>query len=212
MLAHIVERIRFGMPEVPIIIATSDSQTDDGIAALASELGVACYRGSLANVALRFLEAADANRLDYAVRITGDSLFIDTAIIQSLLRVVEAANYALISNRLHKMFPIGESVEIVHVNSYRKYFKEFSTEDDFEHVTEFFHRNQSRFQDLIYNYPNPDGVFREISLAIDTPQEFERAKAVYAKLKDKVISSSYKEIYELMQQMNKEVNSWSQKR
>jgi spore coat polysaccharide biosynthesis protein SpsF len=199
LLGYIVDRLRAGIPDAHITIATSTEPSDNAIADFAKACGVNCFRGSLENVALRFLQAAETANLDYAVRVTGDSLFIDSQIILDMISKIGENEYVLMSNRKNQMFPVGQTVEIIPVKSYRKYYDLFTTLDDFEHVTHYFYRNELMDKLPMYHHINPDGKFRDISLAIDTPQEFDVAVQIIEALGDRLQHSSYRDVYKLME-------------
>ena len=57
MLQRQIERLTIGT-KMPIVVATSNEISDNPIVSLCSELGINCFRGSLNNVVLRFLECA----------------------------------------------------------------------------------------------------------------------------------------------------------
>ena len=61
MLAHVVERAAACAAVDQIVIATSDGDDDDAIAAEAAVLGVACWRGSAHDVLARYRGAAAAH-------------------------------------------------------------------------------------------------------------------------------------------------------
>jgi spore coat polysaccharide biosynthesis protein SpsF len=197
LLGHIVERLRTGLPDVPITLATSTEATDNPIEDFARQYHIRCYRGSLNNVAERFLMAAESSGFDYAVRITGDSLFIDPALVETLIAQVHAGNYDFVSNRKFQQYPIGQSVEIVRTAFYRRYFPAFSEPGDFEHVTEYFHKHADNIEMNAYHHHNPDGTFRAVSLAIDTPEDFALAARAMQVLQHKFSACAYRDVYQL---------------
>ena len=53
--------------------------------------------------------------------------------------------HLLFSNRISKTYPVGQTIDIVNIEEYIKYFPSFSTKDDLEHVTSYFFDNKSNF-------------------------------------------------------------------
>lgn len=203
LLGHIINRVKHNFPKLPLVVATSVEASDDPIQELAEHFGAQLYRGSLSNVALRFLETSEKFNFEYAIRITGDSLYIDPAIVRRVMNETLGNNFTLASNRKFKMYPIGQTVEIVHVKKLREYFAEFKTADDFEHVTDFFYRHESMLKENIIHHKNPDGTFRELSMAIDTPDDFKKAEKLFSYLgPEEFEKASYQRLYQLMQEVS----------
>ncbi len=74
VIQHVLETAdRFGFP---VVFATSDDQSDDKLANFVESLGYDVRRGSLTNIALRLSEALEDYDCDYALRFTGDSIFV----------------------------------------------------------------------------------------------------------------------------------------
>jgi spore coat polysaccharide biosynthesis protein SpsF len=77
ILEYILEKITSVVPKDSVVVCTSDLKTDDSISTYCTDKGYNCFRGSLDNVAQRFLNCADHYQFDYIVRINGDNLFLD---------------------------------------------------------------------------------------------------------------------------------------
>ncbi len=197
LLSGIIERLSTIYDREDIIIATSNEETDNPITQWAEIEGLSLYRGNLINVASRFLCAANFYQLDYAIRVTGDSLFIDPHIIDELASYIEDSDYDLISNRKFKMYPIGQTIEIINIKTMDRDINSFSTPEDFEHVTEFFYRKEEELSFRIRHHKNNEGSFRDISLAIDTPYDFQIANHVAGLLGDSFDKATYVDIYNL---------------
>lgn len=203
LLGRIITKIRLAFPQTPVVVATSIEPSDNPIQELAEKFGAHCYRGSLPNVALRFLEASEKFNFQYAIRITGDSLYIDPAIVKRVMSDANESDFTLASNRKFKMYPVGQTVEIVQAEKFKKYYSEFKTDDDFEHVTDFFYRHESLLKEKIIHHQNPDGVFRELSMAIDTPDDFKMAQKIFDRLgQEEFGKASYQKVYHLMKEMS----------
>jgi spore coat polysaccharide biosynthesis protein SpsF len=202
MLSYLLDRLMLKYDKNQIVLATSDEISDDKISEFANEYGVNCFRGSLPNVALRFMEAAKSMKFDYAVRITGDSVFIDTEIIEKLISKIEGG-YDLISNRKYKTYPIGQTIEVIKIDTFEKMYPKFSTPEHFEHVTEYFYNNEEEEGLNIYHHKNEDGIFSEISLAIDTHEDFVKASSVIHAAGKNINTLNYKSIYQMYTNLKK---------
>ncbi len=112
MLARQIERIRRAATIDRLVVATSTDRSDDPVAALCAQLGVDCFRGSLADVLDRFCKAAERYRPEQVVRLTGDCPLIDPGVIDAVVRFHLAGGYDYSSNTIHPTFPDGLDVEI----------------------------------------------------------------------------------------------------
>lgn len=193
LIEHIINRLNYSFGNNWGLVATSTEPDDERLALYVTSIGVDCYRGSLNNVAERFMEAALTTDSKYVVRITGDSIFIDTSIINRLVEIALDTNADLVSNRKYQTYPIGQTVEVVNVDTYQREFQNLNKPEHFEHVTQFYYEDGKENLNIIHT-TNPDGIHRSFSMAIDTLQDFELAKRVISRLGEQVYKLDYKSI------------------
>lgn len=174
LIKHVLDRLFVGFDMESIVLATSIEQSDDELVEYTQKLGLNTFRGSLENVAERFLCAAQNGGFDVVIRVTGDSLFTDVHIIKELLKYYSDGGYDFVSNRKFKSYPMGQTFEIVNVEKFAQVYKLFCEAEDFEHVTKFVYEHENELKWKIGHYVNPDGVHRNISLALDTVSDFEK--------------------------------------
>ena len=86
LLEWVVRRLLRAASLTQIVLATSDRDSDDALAELATSLGIAVFRGSEADVLGRFVGAASMAGADNVVRICADNPFIDPAEVDRLVR------------------------------------------------------------------------------------------------------------------------------
>lgn len=187
ILKHIVDALSQCYFLDEIIIATSENPEDDALDTFCKTHDINCYRGKLDNVADRFLSAAEANGLSHVIRVNGDNLFVNPALIDQICEIANLG-YDFISNVPNRTFPKGMSVELVKVDMYKKLYYRFSKEMHFEHVTTYLYENEKYINHLYVTndkFPEASGV----QLAIDTQYDYELAKCVFA--------SGFKLSYEL---------------
>ena len=142
LLNYILERLDGVVGLDDVIIATSNKETDDPIVEYCDKNNLKYYRGDLNNVAERFLKCAQHFNLDYAIRINGDNLFVDSKVISEMIDVARKGSYDLISNVKDRTFPKGISVEIVKTAFYNKSYLKFDSDYYKEHVTIYFYENE----------------------------------------------------------------------
>ena len=181
ILLRIVDALKLSKEVDEIIIATSGLPSDDELAKFADKHGVNAFRGSLDNVAARFLGAAEIYELDYAIRINGDNLFVNPWLVDQVCEGLRSG-YDFVSNVKGRTFPKGMSVEGVKTEVFREQFSCFDVESDFEHVMPYFYRNSDALKTLfIKNTDYPVAGGRQI--AIDTQRDFLLAHKVLATVK-----------------------------
>jgi spore coat polysaccharide biosynthesis protein SpsF len=173
IIDYIIERLKIAAPANDIIIATSNQETDDPIEAYCNNNNLKCYRGSLDDVAGRFLACAKANELDFAFRINGDNIFVDVDLVKEAIRLVDTGQYTFISNVHNRTFPKGMSIEGVDINFFEERLPQF-TPYQREHVMPYFYENSSEITHYyIYNTIAPE--LAGVQLAIDTQQDYDLA-------------------------------------
>lgn len=105
----LIERIKRCNNLDDIVLATSRSSDDDGLAALAEQAGIKTFRGEEDNVANRFLCCADQFSLDHIVRITGDDLVRDESMID---QAIDAHLKSSCDITITSCMPYGTQTEI----------------------------------------------------------------------------------------------------
>lgn len=184
VLQHIIDRLQLLEPSRPVVVATSEENSDDPIAAYCKKQGIDYFRGSLTDVAGRFLAVAQYYDWDYIVRINGDNLFIDLDSLGLMLEKAEHGQYDFISSVKDRTFPFGMSIEIVRTDFYAELVKQLELDKYREHVTLYLYdhpESGTRFYHYNTRYPNLSGR----QMAIDTPEDFESAQQVLDRLGDR---------------------------
>lgn len=156
------------------IIATSNSKKDDKLVNLLKKKKIPHFRGKLNNVASRYLEICKLNRVDYCLRISGDSPLIDPGIINRIIDYFKKnikKKPDLVTNTFPRSLPSGQSVEILNINTLMKYIKNF-TEMDKEHVTRYFYRKFNKFKIFNLSFKNK----QNFKMSIDTKEDLELIK------------------------------------
>ncbi len=177
VLQIIIERLSMVIPLKHIVIATSSEASDEPIAEFAKARGYNCFRGSLDNVALRFYEAAMHYDFEYAARINGDNVFVDTHVLESMIKQI-SHSYDFITNVHNRTYPKGMSIEIVKLSSYRNALSEISTDKKyFEHVTSYWYEHLPENVFFQYNTELPEAA--GLQFALDTPEDFENISSIF---------------------------------
>jgi len=191
ILTHIVERVR--RSGLPIMVATSDQTSDDMIEQHCRLIEVDCFRGSLDNVAERFLRAAESQGWRYVARINGDNLFVDAELLSEMAQIAASGNYELVTNVPGRSYPPGASIEIVDVKIYAALATGFTDQRHREHVTLFLYDHPESCRSYIHANPWRKEM-AGLNLAIDTEEDYLRAQRIAAALPEPLQDRSLIEI------------------
>ena len=181
LLQYIYERVRCAAPPEDIVVATGNDPSNLPITEYCNKMNIPCFVGEEENVAQRFLDCAEENRFDFAVRINGDNLFVSPRIIREMIPVARTGQYDFVSNVKGRTFPTGMSVEFLRTSFYHDLVKKFTTPEYREHVTLYLyeHENEGR-QFFFYNTICPEAKGR--NFAIDTIDDFKTAEKLLLKI------------------------------
>ncbi len=176
--------------DVVLLVATTTSPLDDAIAAIAERHGISLFRGSEEDVLKRFVDAATYAGTERLIRVCADNPFLDMDAVELLVERVGRQEHDYIAFATSDNTPsikthYGFWPEAVRLDALRR-VAEATTEKIYrEHVTN-------------YIYTCPDGfdidfipIDREIEekpnirLTLDTPEDFETQRAIYACCLDK---------------------------
>ena len=177
IIKHIFDSLQMCHHVDKIIVGTSLNAEDDDLERFCEKHSIICYRGSLNNVAERFLNAAIDNKLTRAIRINGDNLFVNPELVDTIcLKAMEG--FEFVSNVPGHTYPRGMSVELIETSLYADMYREFKDLADFEHVTSYLYQNDSQLNKKYFiNKEIPDAA--SVQLAIDTQYDFNLATDIF---------------------------------
>jgi spore coat polysaccharide biosynthesis protein SpsF len=168
LLQYLMERLAHSTRIDTVVVATSVSATDDPIEEFCRLHQVSCVRGSLENVAGRFLGVLKKYPFDAFVRVNGDSPFLDQRLIDRGISVFLDNSCDLATNVFPRSFPSGQSVEVVDSVTYQQAFRQMRTQEELEHVTAFFYNYPDRFR--ICNFTS-EIQYDNIHLSVDVKKD-----------------------------------------
>ena len=179
LLQYLLERLGNAEGLDGIAVVTSDTEEDTEIAMFCRTANVPVFRGSLSDVAGRMAGALDAHPFDAFVRVNADSPLLDQRLIDHGIRLFRQGKFDLVTNVHPRTYPKGESVEILKSSTFCAAYGEMTEEDDLEHVTRYFYRNESRFR--ICNFASRE-QWGEIQLSVDAPKDLAFFSAVVSRM------------------------------
>lgn len=152
-----------------VILATTDLDQDDELEKIAKNHDIDTYRGSVDDVASRFIEASNKKNAKWINRLNGDNVFFDYEKINYAIKLAKTLpDVDLISNVSENHIP-GFSVELVSRKEIRRAYKKMNLFQK-EHVTKFFYENLNKYN--IHWLSNEEKLS---ALAIDSIEDLDKA-------------------------------------
>ena len=179
LIQYLLERLEHCGCLDKIVVATSVDTSDTLIADYCQHNRIACYRGSLSNVASRFHEILEIYQFDSFVRVNGDSPLLDQRLIEKGTGILLNGDFDLVTNIYPRTYPKGQSIEILPATAYQKAYDCMQEAEDLEHVTMFFHNHPEDFR--IQNFALAENL-NHIRLCVDTWQDMEIFAAIVSKM------------------------------
>jgi len=168
LLRYLIERVRLVLNINQIIIATSIQTDDDAIEDFCQINKIKCFRGSLHNVAGRFLSVLNNFSCDAFIRINADSPLLSHELINQGILLFNKNKADLVTNVLPRSYPKGQSVEIINTETFIKSFNKMQSSDELEHVTRYFYKNANKYKIANFKYETD---LSHIQLSVDTRED-----------------------------------------
>lgn len=176
VLEHQMERMLRARSLEEIVVATSSSQGDDPIEAIARTRGWPAYRGPEADVLARYAGAAAKFDADPVVRMTMDCPLIDPNVVDQVVETYLFGAFDLVANNLEPSFPHGLDLEVFSRAVLDAAARESTDPFDREHVTPFIRARAERFR--LGNVQCPRDLHHH-RWTLDYPEDLEFVRAVY---------------------------------
>ncbi|MHB9035039.1 MAG: cytidylyltransferase domain-containing protein [Armatimonadota bacterium] len=155
-----------------LVVATSSRPVDDPIAQFCERNGHSVFRGSAEDVALRLLECALENKLDYFFRVNGDSPWLEPSLLEQAIGVARDGLYDIVTNLSPRSFPYGVSVELLRTEVYAQAYPKMQSPRQTENATQYYYDNFHEFQS--HNISRDGQNLSGVRLTVDTLEDFER--------------------------------------
>jgi len=180
LIGHVIERIKKAKTISRIVVLTSNQNSDLPIIKYCKLKKIECVKGSLQDVASRYLKAIRLIKPLSFVRITADSPTIDPNLIDKLVKRYKKKNFDIVTNCEKRTFPKGQSVEILKSKLLLSHYKNFKKKYYLEHLTSYFYSKKKMFK--IYNLKNKNKYTKK-NLSIDSKKDLNRYKVFLEKYK-----------------------------
>ena len=180
MLGRVVRRLRGAKQIDEVLIATTDSPTDDAIVAECQRYSIAVFRGDQDDVLDRYFEAAKFTGAEVVVRVTSDCPLIDPEITERTIRAFMDHSPDYASNTIVRTFPRGLDTEVVSMAALTRAWQEARRPYEREHVTPYILEHPEEFVLLPVVGDQDYSAHR---WTVDMPEDFEFVRAIYNRLK-----------------------------
>ena len=152
-----------------IVIATTESPTDDAIVEFASQRDIPCFRGSETDLLDRHYQAARAVGAEHLCRVTPDCVMLDPRQVDRVAKfyLAHLAEYRFV--HCGPTFPegLGDS-DFFSFEMLQAAWSEAASAVEREHITQFFIRRPERFPQHTFQYERDLGRYRVV---LDEPQD-----------------------------------------
>lgn len=178
---------RAGNTGIPVIVATSDSASDDELAEVCAEHGLQVFRGSLDDTLGR-MAAALTNWPDttLVIRLTGDNPVPDGALLDALTEEFTArGSEYLLCGGSESGLPYGVSAEVFRLEQLRAAAAQATSANDREHVTPWIRRHYNT--DVFSRYA--DRGLAHLRCTIDCRDDYDLMARVFRAVAQPVSAS-----------------------
>lgn len=152
-----------------VIVATSDSISDQPIVEWCIDKKISFFRGSELDVLMRFHDAAKKYNADVIVRITADCPLIDYNIVAQVLYLVSSGMVDYACNTLPATWPDGLDCEAFTFKALEEAHLQAVRQSDREHVTTYMKNNQYKFK--VLNISSPITGLQKHRWTVDTKED-----------------------------------------
>ncbi|CAN5267474.1 glycosyltransferase family protein [soil metagenome] len=203
ILELIISRLKRSIHGLPIVVATSISESDNAIAMVAEAEGVLCFRGDEEDVLKRFIDAAVENEFSRIIRVCADNPFLDLRLMDELISKSGEIEFDYYSYLAADDLPAIKShwgifTEIVSLSALNKAEELTNSKTYHEHVTNFIYENPDKFK--VYWEKAPKEIFgqKDFRFTIDTSADFDLMKKIWNILSDRGVSHNYVEALKIV--------------
>jgi spore coat polysaccharide biosynthesis protein SpsF len=195
VLARVVGRLRRSTYIDEVVVATTRKSDDDAIVAECRRLDVAVFRGEEQDVLDRYYHAGLEAKAQVVARVTSDCPLIDPEITDKVIRSFLDQHPDYASNTQRRSYPRGLDTEVMTWDALSEAWRDAKENYERVHVTPYLYGHPERFR-LLHMIGEHD--YSEHRWTLDTPEDLELIRALYARVKD-VESFSWRDVLSLLE-------------
>ena len=196
MLERILEHAISSKLLTRTVVATSDRPENQAVVDLCKRIGVPVYTGSETDVLGRMWAAAEAERADVMVRLTGDNPMVTGDLVDHTLTVFQAKpnDYDYVHTLGNAGWPHGMAVEAVRMSALQSALQS-SDALDREHVTYFIRNRPDIYRHFQVLCPSPCG---NETVTVDTLDQFEKAQKIFRYMENGNVPVTYSNFLKIL--------------
>ncbi len=181
LLEHIFDRMKLSKKIDRLILATSDTPTDDVLEDLAAKNNIDCFRGSEDDVLDRFVQAMKKYNPEHVVRICADNPLIDPAEVDKIIEhhIKADADYSF--NHIPCMnneYPDGIGADVFRAKVLETVHQVTAEPRHREHIDEYIWDHLDKFK--VETLKADDSIARpDIRLDVDTQADFDFIRSIF---------------------------------
>jgi spore coat polysaccharide biosynthesis protein SpsF (cytidylyltransferase family) len=188
LLWHVINRVKASQSLKKVVVATTDSESDDPIVDFCENHKISCFRGSETDVLDRFFQAALSVNARTIVRITGDCPLLDPKVIDLIVGRFDqhepdyASNAGWINEDgefYGRTYPDGLDVEVCSFEALERAWHEAKLPSDREHVMTYIYKNPAKFR---IEQVTQDVDLSSLRWTVDEPEDLEFVRHVFSNL------------------------------
>lgn len=187
VLTYVTERCKKITGVSEVIVATSVLPQDDIVEQWCLEKGIACFRGSEADVLDRYVQCAKQYEPDYVIRVTADCPFVDFEMATDIVKLMEEQRVDIVD--LKGDLPRGLAVEMISYKSLLYIHKKGQESRHREHVTYYAYENRTEFSRVTYHVPS-NRLYPQFRITLDTDEDYTLCQAIANHSNDLYVSSA----------------------
>lgn len=208
MIELLYERVNSANNLSKVIICTSEEKSDDELEQLCLSKGWDCYRGSLDDIMLRQVKAAEKFGIENIVEILGDNPLVHSGIIDSVIDLYDKSDCDYSANLTKeyenilpedKLFSVGLRVQVYRTVIAAKYRSFDVYKNPSLHPSSFIY-NSKEFNSKFLTAENEWSYLNrpDLNFAVNYPKNFLLARLVFESLYHKDKNFDLKQVFSLL--------------
>lgn len=183
ILEIIIENLKNGTFDIPIVLATTVNPNDDILKNIADKMNILHYRGDEEDVLQRFIDTANHFKIDTVIRVCADNPFLSINYIENLIsNFKQNSNVDYLSYQNSSGTPTikthyGFFSELVKLSALKKVAEQTHEKYYREHVTNYIYEHKQDFSIMLLKIPFEEN--EKVRLTIDTIDDFNTSKEIY---------------------------------
>lgn len=195
MIGWQIQRIQQAKSINKLIVATSDSSTDDGLVSYIDSIGVEVFRGALEDVYSRFVGTLDLFEADAFLRLTADCPLMMPKLIDEMVEDFWNRGVDYMSNTLIPTYPDGLDIEVISTAAFLRLASIELSDLEREHVTLGIYQRPNEF--ALANFEND----RDLSFerwTVDYVADLDFASRIFEEFKGNETGFGFQEVLEFL--------------